>query len=82
MKYIVSDQFGGGAGWTADKFAQALKEPLAEIGIGRVRARTVRVIAKKANIPLGAANRQERDRVTIAGRRRRASGVWSLRWLR
>ena len=33
MKYFVTDQFAGGEGWTADKFARALKEPLAEIGV-------------------------------------------------
>jgi|HubBroStandDraft_1064217.scaffolds.fasta_scaffold1786913_2 hypothetical protein len=33
MKYVVSDQYAGGAGWTADKLAEALKLPLADIGV-------------------------------------------------
>jgi hypothetical protein len=33
MKYLVTDQFEGGAGWTADKLEQALREPLARIGV-------------------------------------------------
>jgi hypothetical protein len=33
MKYVVTDQFQGGAGWTADTLAQALKAPMAEIGV-------------------------------------------------
>jgi hypothetical protein len=33
MKYLVTDQFAGGAGWTADKLAVALKAPLAHVGV-------------------------------------------------
>jgi len=37
MKYFVTDQFSGSAGWTADKLAAALKEPLAQIRVTVVR---------------------------------------------
>jgi hypothetical protein len=33
MKYLVPDDFAGGCGWTADKLAEALKAPLARIGV-------------------------------------------------
>jgi len=37
MQYVVTDQFQGGVGWTADKFAEALKAPMARIGVTVVR---------------------------------------------
>ena len=33
MKYLVPDEFQGGAGWTADNLAKALKAPMAQIGV-------------------------------------------------
>jgi hypothetical protein len=33
MKYVVSDDFVGGEGWTADILAQVLEGPLAQIGV-------------------------------------------------
>ena len=32
MKYVVTDDFVAAHGWTPDKVARALKEPLAHIG--------------------------------------------------
>lgn len=33
MKYLVTDDFVAAHGWTPDKVAHALKEPLAHIGV-------------------------------------------------
>ena len=33
MKYVVTDDFVAAHGWTPDKVARALKEPLAHIGV-------------------------------------------------
>jgi hypothetical protein len=39
MKYLVTNQFGGGADRAADKLAAALKAPLGQIGVTVERAR-------------------------------------------
>lgn len=33
MRYLVTDDFVAAHGWTADKAARALKQPLANIGV-------------------------------------------------
>jgi hypothetical protein len=33
MKYLVTDDFVAAHGWTPDKTAQALREPLASVGV-------------------------------------------------
>jgi len=39
MRYVVTDDFVAAHGWTADKTAKALMEPLARIGVMVERAR-------------------------------------------
>ncbi len=53
MKYFVTDQFNGSSGWTADKLAAALKEPLAQIArskSGKWRGRMVRSVCRERYI--------------------------------
>jgi hypothetical protein len=35
MKYLVTDDFVAAHGWTPDKTAQALREPLASVGVSK-----------------------------------------------
>ena len=39
MKYLVTDDFVAAHGWTPDKVARALQEPLAKIGVHVERVR-------------------------------------------
>jgi hypothetical protein len=39
MRYVVTDDFVAAHGWSADKTAEALMEPLARIGVLVERAR-------------------------------------------
>jgi hypothetical protein len=41
MKYLVTDDFVAAHGWTPDKTAQALREPLASVGVLVERVRSL-----------------------------------------
>jgi hypothetical protein len=50
MKYVVTDDFVAAHGWTPDKTAMALIEPLASIGVSVER---VRGLDPEVSSPLG-----------------------------
>ncbi len=54
MKFVVTDEFEGGGGWTADKLAEALKAPLARLGVVVERMRGHRTGGFEAALPPAA----------------------------